>query len=79
MTKYYIRNTTEEIIREFKPGIGEFVFRPGEDYLINDVMGTMKTPIKTEVSYVQYPAKQVAEAIINDFARKGLQVVTEEE
>ncbi len=77
--RYFVRNNTGKLIREFKPGIGPFIIGPSSELEIFDIKDTVRTPTKIEVEYVRYPAKQIAEAIVNDFASEGLEVIEREE
>jgi len=74
MPRYFIVNDTTRNIREYKPGIGEFVIPPGEKVEVFDVIDKMDTPKKTQLEYVRYSAKEVAEALLGDFGNQGLRL-----
>lgn len=70
--RYFIKNNSELHIVEKKPGVGEYTIPAHGQLEVFDVEDTMETPIKTKVTYVRYTAKQIAEAIVQDFGRAGI-------
>lgn len=76
--RVFVRNNTNKVIKELKPGIGEFIISPNEELEIKDFISSMETPTKKEVWYVRYTAKQIATSIVTDFTGTGLEVIERE-
>lgn len=77
--KYFVKNNSEDTYIERKPGVGEFILPRRGMLEIHDKYDEVETPLKTKVPYLRYPAKQIAESIVNDFKRPGILEVVEEE
>jgi hypothetical protein len=77
--RIFVKNKLNFTISEKKPSIGTFTIKPGERVEIFDVMGEHKVPLKKTVPYVINDALEIAQSIVQDFGRDGLEIEMEDD
>lgn len=80
MKSYYIVNEGDVLVRELKPGVGEFIFPVKERVKIEDFKERIKVPATgKEIEYVRHTAEDLAKSIIQDSGNARLKLKVFEE
>lgn len=67
-------NKGDTEVKEYKPGIGNFVIKPGEKLEVFDYTSKVKLPNGKEIDYVYSTAREIANSIVADSGVKSLSV-----
>lgn len=63
--RVYVKNNSNTTITETKPEVGTFIFPPGVEVQMYDVVATKDVIVPTQ--YIKYTAKELAYYIVQDY------------